>query len=382
MAVFPFTVRATDSEGSYADRQFNITVRNSRVERFMVINGSNAWTSPDGTSWTERTGHGGYTCEYGNGFWLILKTLSWSMLKSTDGINYNLIDAKSLIWIDENDQPLTAPPALYIIVKLKFWNGRFWLWQAQGQWFQLWSSVDGVTWKRKRLYSTTSSQTVVVNNTMTNYQWGEDNGQLIIPFPSINNSPESGYVRTMGWITSDGNTFTPVTNATVTTGGAGSVLLNRFNGLWIAAGVYHESTQYATSTGRYLYSTDGLNWNVGRIDGQPSSFPSSSLFYVNGLIYVFSSKATTSTIGYYWTSSDGLNWIQRAYKPFSSNTNITAYPIFKNGIFLLAASASGGSSTDSNDLATASTGYRVSIDGINWTIVNSGVTSARDVAAM
>lgn len=399
MAVFPFTVRATDSEGSYADRQFNITVRNSRVERFMAVDANDAWTSPDATTWTQRNGAGGFTCAYGNGFWLIIKsTANSSLLKSTDGINYTSINSTEQIFLDETGAATTAfsLASIGVSMKMKFWNGRFWIAtinasaaSATGN-LDLWSTVDGITWKRKRLLSLSTATTLALASGTYNFNFSEDNGTLFIPQYVRNTSavPTSGWGY--GWSTTDGENFTQIKSAAQTTGCTSAAFLTRINGVYFAQVTELNGSTGTTNPTNYQYSTDGLNWTI-QSWGAPrlgtSAYPQ-GFIYVNGQVYVFASRsASTVQPGIIAVSSDGITWTEQNYKTFWGATNFSAGNInylFKNGVFLLASSQGTGADS-STDMSLSNNGMRVSVDGVNWTTVNTvgtGAKSYSDIAAM
>ena len=399
MAVFPFTVRATDSEGSYADRQFNITVRNSRVERFMAVDATDAWTSPDATTWTQRNGAGGIACAYGNGFWLIIRSINnSSVFKSTDGINYTSIANTDQIFLDETGTTTTgfALNSIGNNTKLKFWNGRFWIATINGNAsaatgsLDLWSTVDGITWKRKRLLTLSTATTLALAGGTYNFNFSEDNGTLFIPQYVRNTSavPTSGWG--FGWSTTDGENFTQIKSSAQTTGSTSASFLTRINGVYFA-----QVTELNGSTGVvnptvYQYSTDGLNWTTQSWGGPrlgTSAYPQ-GFIYVNGQVYVFASRnASAVQPGIMAVSSDGLTWTEQPYKTFWSATSFSAGNtnyLFKNGVFLLASTgATGADATADNSLPN--NGMRVSVDGVNWTPVNTigtGVKGYYDIAAM
>ena len=416
MAVFNFTVRATDSEGSYADRQFNITVRNSRVERFMAITTADAWTSPDATTWTQRVGAGGFTCAYGNGFWLIMKSTSTcDILKSTDGINYNAISTSEMTFLDPSGAVTTAPTAISFwsfLNKMKFWNGRFYLLHfanpsGQKKTLSLWSTADGVTWKQKILTQTSGTSTAMLtfagaygNSLMT-----EDGNTLFIPFSSSSGSASlldvaNGFTPCMGWSTTDGETFTPIRNSTTTTTAQGSTSITRFNGLYIANNTIYNGTTYGVNGTQYqyIYSTDGVNWTVGDYSltssGVNTSFRSSTQYYAwnppiyaNGQLFSFASKPSTVNSGlglFYITSMDGLVWDRvDNIKTFNSSNCLTNV-IYKNGVFFLSGSNTAGTDNTSS-VGNSNNGFRVSIDGVNWDNninITSGSPAYNDSAAM
>jgi len=392
MAVFPFTVRATDSEGSYADRQFNITVRNSRVERFMALTATDAWTSPDGTTWTQRNGAGGISCEYGNGFWLILKSANdMSCFKSTDGINYATINAADMIFLDSTGNSISGPTSIQAkSCKLKFWNGKFWIAIIAGVSYALYSTEDGITWKQHILYADTNVITskIMSSSYLNKVYMTEDNGTLFIPFPFNNTiSPDSGYSAGLGWSTTDGVTFTLLTDISNTGTGKGSAFLTRVNGLYLTQNAFHNNSQILTS---YTYSTDGLNWTLQSYGsttptiGSSSAYMESGFIYVNGMLYTITSKTTgVAAPLYYYTSNDGLNWTENTMKSFLSGSCYSQV-MFKNGLFLIAPTNAQGVD-ETADNTKPNNGIRLSVDGTNWSYVNeqSGLTMAyTDIAAM
>lgn len=406
MAVFNFTVRATDSEGSYADRQFNITVRNSRVERFMATTLNDSYTSPDGTTWTQRNGQGGFTCAYGNGFWLILKTQSTgtSALKSTDGINYTAILPANQIFVDEAGTTITGLPAngpLFTAMpntRLRFWNGRFWIMTINGNnttangssFFDLWSTADGITWRRNRLMTVTT-QALAVTTLQYLVNLYEDNGTLFIPFPCGYSGAiaSAGQNWCYGWSTTDGTTFTQVRDTTVTTGSAatfyGASILNRINGVYFVMPTTTGSTNWQNTT--FRYSTDGLNWTTSTLNANAATSAPLTFTYANGQVYSFAVKQSSGvgSTANYFISSDGLTWTMSEFKSFNTASGIMTHSVYKNGIFLLAGSTATGTDTNNSTLSVSNNGLRVSVDGATWSSVNvqaAGTFSYTDVAAM
>lgn len=394
MAVFPFTVRATDSEGSYSDRQFSITVRNSRVERFMFIDANNAYTSPDGTSWTTRTGQGGTTCAYGNGFWLVMTfpTASTSIMwptvarKSTDGINWAFTSGSnqptSGIQFQKPDGTLinssNFPAALYYnspataaVPRLKFWNGKFWFMAAGNlattsgaqSSLNLWSSVDGLTWTLALTVANSASSNLTVNTGGINGLWlSESDGALFIPNPSSANGLAT---NAMGYMTTDGVNFTALKDVSKSTAQYAAAI-TRINGLYLA--------QSSSTNGNIAYSTDGLNWTalsypaLSAQGGNPSPF-----FYMNGTIYSFTEQQSAAQTWAMMTSTDGQNFTATSMSAWvSSGSGIAAYPsiISKNGLLLIS----------SNQMSP--TKVLVSTDGSTFNAVNYAFGAINDSAAM
>ena len=165
MAVFPFTVRAIDSENAFSDRQFSINVRNTRVERYLVIDTTNAWTSNDLVNWTIRPGQGGTHCAYGNGMWMVIA--GSGIRTSADGINWTFTPTASLAVTRPNgDAAAWVTPTLDfnngVATSLTFGAGRFWFsttTNGTGGGHELLSSADGINWRRQILIASPGNWT-------------------------------------------------------------------------------------------------------------------------------------------------------------------------------------------------------------------------------
>lgn len=93
MTVFNFTLRAEDDRGAFSDRQFSIKVRNTLVDRYMIIDKTHAYTSIDLVNWTMRPDMGGSGCAYGGGNWLVWVGDNRYRM-SPDGINWTQYTAQ------------------------------------------------------------------------------------------------------------------------------------------------------------------------------------------------------------------------------------------------------------------------------------------------
>ena len=101
MATYNFTVRAKDETGAFADREFSIQVRNNLVDRLLAINGTNAYSSIDGTTWTTRAGKGGSWCDNQLGKWIVVQSATTYRI-SEDTINWE----ENLQFRLKNDPPV------------------------------------------------------------------------------------------------------------------------------------------------------------------------------------------------------------------------------------------------------------------------------------
>lgn len=90
MTEYSFRVRAIDSSGAYADRDFSIKVRNTIVDKFITLDAkaTNAYSSVAGTSsWTTRSLQGGTIVKHGGGMWIVFMNSS-TIRTSPDAINW------------------------------------------------------------------------------------------------------------------------------------------------------------------------------------------------------------------------------------------------------------------------------------------------------
>lgn len=365
MANFQFTVRATDSDGAYADRNFGITVNNTRVERYMVVDHVNAYTSPDLVNWSTRNGQGGWDCAYGNGMWLIVSnnmvisntsltgalgggasaTIPNSALvvrKSVDGVNFATVSqsAGTLTILNPSGTTVAATPSSFsqTFGRLSFSNGFFWLPMFFGD-IALTAtnintfiarSVDGVTWQL--LPSPAKGQyTWDSNNVGHNFRhWSkvQDSGTDIF-VASWGSISAGASVNLYGWKSSDlGVTWTPVTDSTGKANGTttyqGSIV-TRINGLWLAGTPQNNVP--------FMVSNDGVNWSpCNSVANHTSGQLPHTVVYANGTLYAMTNQNNSTTVtasGYMLSSTDGINWL-RSTSPWSMNVNSTSYQQYTN----------------------------------------------------
>ena len=87
MATYNFTVRAEDDRGAFSDRTFSIQVQNNLVDRMLVVNPTDAYSSVDGVNFTKRTGMGGYYAHYLLNQWVVVNSVDAYRI-SKDTINW------------------------------------------------------------------------------------------------------------------------------------------------------------------------------------------------------------------------------------------------------------------------------------------------------
>lgn len=373
MANFQFTVRATDSDGAYADRNFAITINNTRVERYMVIDNANAYTSPDLVNWSTRNGQGGGDVAYGNSMWLIISTSyttltfvggqaqlgsqsfgtnSFVVRKSPDGVNFSTMIQSALTFLKADGTAFVPPSTNMVNGHLSFSNGFFWLPMSWGSQYgtganytqYIARSPDGVTWT---MLNTPQKGTFNYDSTyghhFRTFARVQDSGSDLF----INNwgGGGTGITATQyGWKSSDlGLTWTPVTDSTGKVNGNTNIYsanVQRINGLYLA------STN-VTPNVPFMISNDGFNWSPCNAitAGWSTNYNVANVVYANGTLYAIASYpsvgGTTSTP--ILTSTDGLNWTNTSptYSNQATTATIQSHPtlIYKNGYVITGQSA-------------------------------------------
>jgi hypothetical protein len=376
MANFQFTVRATDSDGAYADRNFGITVNNTRVERYMVIDSLNAYTSPDLVNWTQRNNQGGWDCIYGNGMWLIISnnsplsneiggqrfgggsqvTAANSALvvrRSVDGVNYTVSTQNSgaVTLTTPTGVVGTTPTTIQTVGRLSFSNGYFWLPisltdpNATTVGHFIARSTDGLAWqlltcpaKGQFAYVSTYGQN------FRNYTKVQDSGGDIF-IASVGILAAGAVTGLYGWKSSDlGVTWTPVQDSSGKANGVSgyySTMLTRINGLWIAG---HQQSGEVS----FMISNDGVSWQASNpTTGMGVTDAVHDVVYANGTLYAITNRpaSTASVSARLLASTDGINWTVSS-SPHALSSNSTTYQqytsmFYKNGYLVFGANGAG-----------------------------------------
>lgn len=283
---FNFTVRAEDDQGAFADRDFSINVRNTVVDRYMIIDSTDAYTSPDLENWTKRSNQGGTAVNYGGGKWLITAGQSTNGLYrvSSDGVNFEtrtisapMIGATQ--WITNHD-----------IV----WNDGYW-WVhcsvAGSQWtgyrYVLIRSSDGLTWESVITHAVSSA--APINPTF-------HDGKVYLVF--------NGSIYAID-TTANPTTITQFTPTLPTMAlGSGGISVYpplRINGLWILP--RHSPSAYGNH-----YSADGINWSAGEVVGAPGSRSYNQTSYFNGVLFTQYTMTGSASVSGPLISVDGKTW--------------------------------------------------------------------------
>jgi|HigsolmetaAR202D_1030399.scaffolds.fasta_scaffold03618_6 hypothetical protein len=341
MTVFNFTVRATDDQGAFADREFSIKIRNTIVDRYMMVNGTDAYTSPDGTNWTKRVTSGGSSVTYGAGKWLVVKSASQYLL-SVDGINFT---------------PHTFPPSS-VVPAVQYVNGRF-VYAARyvNEPYRMHYSYDGINWTVTEGAMALSTEYQPTSFIYVDGRW----------IAAANGS----YNYCAKYSDDDGATWHPIyTGYTFACSG-----IAYYNGLYIAI-----DNSAKGSAARVLTSNDTVVWTPRSLPPSaiPNYYGASEILYGNGrLVMPIYKTASSGTNGVFWvvTSVDGINWEVKTYPPFVSNGNAVHAKVsstYHNGLFMLVCTHNAGGAG----------GIRVSEDGVTWETVAPSLGVMNGIAGL
>lgn len=311
-STYNFTVRAEDDQGAFADRDFSIIVKNTSVDRYMVVDANNAYTSPDMVNWTQRNDQGGLSVAYGGGKWLITtafttastsSTYAMKYRLSTDGINFSNHDfdtgptyPRSLIhppvwdndsqmwWVSTTQASSTIGGSPYTQKFYKSSDGENWILAAHIQ--------DGTNSTR---LGTEFASTPSFYNGMVYYGGRSGNtGYLEIPSNSVDLQLTSSDIKTHA------------IPATIPTTGRIFHTPFRVNDIWI------RPTQAAGLN--FIYSSNMQDWYAGNLDGVPRTVASSIRFgeisYINGVVVCGPSRNAPSANIYpsVIVSRNGRDW--------------------------------------------------------------------------
>lgn len=302
---FNFTVRAEDDQGAYADRDFSMTVRNTMIDRFMMIDATDAYTSPDMVTWTKRVGQGGINVRYGGGKWLI-KTGTFSSATyrlSNDGVIFS------------NHTVSIPGHSGFTFSTLPEWHNDRWIAAGMAQlsgvyWVFILQSLDGINWETIVSWSY-STQAVGDYVSMTTHE-----GKIYW-------SMRTTSVYAVIDIAAKTHSFVTPSYPSVAAVGASPMYSTprKINDLWIV--------MVSGSNGSMLplYSSDLVSWSAGSLVA--TTYGANKLYdmitYYNGKLVASGFLTTTTTnAGYHvLLSVDGKTWTAPTTPPPSSGGQST-----------------------------------------------------------
>lgn len=320
-STYNFTVRAEDDQGAFADRDFSIVVKNTSVDRYMVVDATDAYTSPDMVTWTKRNGQGGNAVSYGGGKWLIHygpSAGSTTYRISNDGVNF----ANSVFSIQS-----TRVTNLTEILHIPTWNNGYWWVMGKatitgltGSFYVLLKSADAVTWN---LCCYLGVNVISINNFAPSFHDGRIYYNALSPLAyysfdmSLNEFSSATYPFTLKDIPLSLSGFGNMVHMSPP---------RKINDLWISGAMFDSALVH-------FYSTDLITWY--RETNTIASLPFVSLnkvydqyTYINGVIYCYARSLTSASSGLaYYMSDDGKSW---KFSPSTSMGSINAY--MPNGV--------------------------------------------------
>lgn len=324
---FNFTVRAEDDQGAFADRDFSMTVRNTMVDRYMVVDATDAYTSPDMVTWTKRAGQGGNAVSYGGGKWLITPIVNASSYRlSVDGVNF----ASYPLAVPGYTGAYTAHPPV--------WNiDRWWVTmvaQATGVYHNLsMYSLDGINWT---LIAKSPAASVILGSSMPSFADGK-------VFYAANNSAKHYWFDASA--TDVVNMSETAPNLPAHTGVGSSITYSppiKINDLWIILAL-------GTSGMMSLYSTDRVVWGAGPLLPQ-ANFANrklDSISYHNGKLIGSGYHSTTNSLaGHTVLSVDGKTWTSSNTAGATGTGNLRQYVVSTKGKIYVTSGLTKYSSSD------------------------------------
>lgn len=309
-STYNFTVRAEDDQGAFADRDFSIVVKNTSVDRYMVVDATDAYTSPDMVTWTKRGGQGGRAVIYGGGQWLIPYGASNSMTYrlSNDGVTFSNHTINF---------PVTSGAGSTRHDPM--WDSGYWWVMVTGNLegtpqSALLKSADGVNWV---IAVSAPTPYISVNFCKPSFHNGH------IYYGHATTSPMGYYKFDMSLVGEKytTNQMIPMSLPTPPSYGTynGINPPRKINDLWITA------ITCVNGTAHY-YSTDLLMWSLEASPAAalPNMGSGTKLYdqytYLNGVIVCYASAQGSGGGGTYIFSDDGRNWVR---KPNAQLSNVS-----------------------------------------------------------
>ena len=287
---FNFTVRAEDDQGAFADRDFSISVKNTVVDRYMVVDATDAYTSPDMVTWTKRIGQGGTSVQYGGGKWMVPYGTTWTYRLSTDGVNFVNITPSFV------NPKTTSTVSSATFLHPPMWNGSHW-WasvNASGK-FILIKSADGINWS------------FVVELLMTTIGVPSFVGKSIFYVASATTGTYFEYDTNVEQNTTSLITPTALSHPNIASARTNYTAPHKFNDLWVVLATTNTGEVYP------IYSLDKVSWNLGpAVSGGSSGKNLDQIVYHNGVLIAQGlCVGGGNGVSAYVYSSDGKIWTSK-----------------------------------------------------------------------
>jgi len=338
MGTYNFRIRALDNTGAFADRNFSINVRNTAVDRIVLVDAKHAYSSPDGENWSLRSNAGGTYVTYGNGMWIVAGP-STGTGRTTGSYMYSY-DAVS--WYQQTFPQFNSSGNNSKVVAPIFCNGRWFVAYNYGSGtnvaiFSTTTPEDGSSWQKATTDLPSGAQ-------MTNMI---HDGQRFIAVASNTSSTTTPVF----YISTNGTSWAQGTTPINSNGTFNITDLVYVNGTYILS---------ESSNARVWTSRDLSNWVLSILPAIPTSNFLHRLYYGNGRIVAPLQKKSNGDIGNFLTSDDGgITWVLRSLdNKFSRATSVSGYmsAVFTLGGWIMCSSAITESTTEGRYLRTSTDG--------------------------
>lgn len=277
-------------------------------------------------------------------------------------VNIAQVDPNTVAWTRVTNSGAWAG---YQSLEAGFFKDKFWVYSTKYGANGTFSSADGVTWETITIGDDGDSGLLFARQTAV---FGfNDNIWLLGGLKSFAWNPTNSV-----WNTADGINFT----LHETGGDSRWSVRERINAvvfdgkLWVVGGNAYPSFGNLNATGTpyndVWNSTDGITWSQVTEGAAFTARSNPALFVHNDKLYLIGGLAGSTYYNEIWTSEDGIAWTQlNVETPFTGRMG-SAGISFKGQLFLIGGRTAAGITGVSNEIWVSED------DGINWIKVESG----------
>lgn len=265
---YNFTVRAEDNEGAFADRDFSISVRNTVVDRYMIIDTTDAYTSADMVNWTKRIGQGGRSVIYAGGKWVIRHDNGYRL--SLDGVNFSNYTTATAYMNPENPSAPSNQLSPLSYGSPQYHNGSWYMNCVTSAFGQcLFKSTDAVNWMFEAILTPSLAALAGISD-QGPLQF---EGNEILYKESMKGTTYNVYNITT-------KTATSVTPTLPVASQNSRAAPRKINDLWTMFGYSNSGAHNA------YYSPDRQTWYMGSITGTSYGHYTEVDMYHNGMLLI------------------------------------------------------------------------------------------------
>jgi len=355
MAVYHFTVRATDSAGAFSDRTFAIQVNNTLMDRFVVVGTAGLARSPNGEdgSWVYEPGLSGNAVVHGNGRWIVYNTNSKTIHTSPDAVNW------STYTLDVDGLTFTG------ISRIKFVGDKWIAFTRGATETRCLTSTDGLNWTLATTIVPPSQTYSYSEVTVPDFEYA-DGVYVASMSAKVYTGANARHTRNIFYSTDMENWqvgYSYTTGATPRLPRYGQIVRN-INGMWLT-----NICSNATA-GALQISSDGVIWTGREL---PATY-CYGLTYYNGRLFTLSAATP-----YLYVSEDaGRTWTQLGSGFATVNYDEVTGAVQMSSILGVYANRM----IVAYNRGTVSTIYKSTDDGATWTTESLDSTKIGSVNAV